>query len=82
VTGPADPPVGPVLDRVVTSGGLVACVDPGTGAVRAEETVRSQEGRFAVLLAADGGQVTAAVGTACYSGIVTIGAPRICWKGS
>jgi hypothetical protein len=62
---------------VATDGGLVACVNPATGRVRAEEVVTAQEGQGAVLLAA-GRKVTAVVSVTGYAGIVTISPPRAC----
>jgi hypothetical protein len=68
---------------VTTEDGLVACVNPATGKVRAEETVTAQEGQPASLLSADkaADKVTAVVGmTGGFAGIVTISPPRTCWN--
>jgi hypothetical protein len=60
---------------VATGGGLLACVNPRTGQVRAEETTRSQA---TILLAADraANTVFAVTGDA---GIAAISPPPICW---
>jgi hypothetical protein len=60
---------------VVTDGGLVACVNPATGKVRAEETIQGLAG---MLLAADRREVVAAVSVTGYAGIVAISPPRTC----
>jgi outer membrane protein assembly factor BamB len=58
---------------VTTDGGVVACVNPATGRVRAQETVTSQP----VLVAPDpaAGQIVVVGDT----GVVTITPPRDCW---
>jgi outer membrane protein assembly factor BamB len=67
---------------VTTDGGLVACVNPATGTVRAEETVTAQEGQLAVMLTADQGAdaVSVVVSVTGYAGLVTIRPPRTCWN--
>jgi hypothetical protein len=68
---------------VATDGGVVACVNPETGRVRAEETVPSQQGAAVFALAADGAarQVDAVVSNSTgFSGVVTISPPRTCWR--
>jgi len=67
---------------VATGSGLVACVNPVTGQVRADEIVRSQQGQPTILLAADSAahEVIAAITSPGYTGIVAISPPRNCWK--
>jgi hypothetical protein len=68
---------------VTTEDGLVACVNPATGRVRAEETVTAQQGQLAIPLAADraAAEVDAVVSvTGGFAGIVTISPPRTCWN--
>ena len=64
---------------VAAGGGLVACVNPVTGTVRAQETVTSQQGQSVIALAADGParQIAAVLGTA---GVVAISPPCSCWS--
>lgn len=67
---------------VATEDGIVACVNPATGRVRAEETVPPQEGAAISALVADGKarQVTAViVNPPGFTGVVTISPPRRCW---
>jgi hypothetical protein len=67
---------------VVTAGGLVACINPVTGAVRAQETVTSRTALLVFGLAADPEvrELAAVISTAGYTGVVTISAPRACWN--
>jgi hypothetical protein len=68
---------------VATDGGVVACVNPETGRVRAEETVPSQQGAAVFALAADGAarQVAVVISNSTgFSGVVTIRPPRNCWS--
>ena len=68
---------------VATEGGLVACVNPATGATRASKIVTAQEGQSDLLLAADrtAGQVIAVLSVyGGFSGIITIRPPRTCWN--
>lgn len=66
---------------VTTQTGLVACVNPATGRVRAAETVTSQAGQLGGLLVADGTarQVFGFLLNDGYSGLVSISPPRSCW---
>jgi hypothetical protein len=66
---------------VTTMTGLVACVNPATGRVRAEETVTSQAAQLGGLLVADGTarQVFGFLLNDGYSGLVSISPPRSCW---
>jgi hypothetical protein len=66
---------------VATQTGLVACVDPATGRVRAAETVTSAGAQLAGLLAADGaaGEVFGFVANDGYGALVSITPPRLCW---
>jgi hypothetical protein len=67
---------------VATEDGIVACVDPATGRVRAEETDPSQEGAAIMALAVAGAarQVAVAiVNPAGFTGVVIISPPRDCW---
>lgn len=63
---------------VATGSGLLACVNPLTGQVRADEIVTSQQAQPTTLLAADrtASKVFAVAGDA---GIVAISPPRNCW---
>lgn len=66
---------------VETDGGVVACVNPATGRVRAEETAAALQGGVDAL-AADGKarQVAAVIGDPeGFSGVVTISPPSSCW---
>lgn len=66
---------------VTTQTGLVACVNPATGQVRASETVTSQPAQLGGLLVADGTarQVFGFLLNDGYSGLVSISPPRSCW---
>ncbi len=66
---------------VTTLTGLVACVNPATGQVRASETVTSQSAQLGGLLVAGGTarQVFGFVTNTGYSGLVSISPPRSCW---
>jgi len=66
---------------VATSGGVVACVNPVTGIVRAQEVVRSMPAWSVFALAADprAEQVVAVISTTGYAGAVAISAPHACW---
>jgi hypothetical protein len=66
---------------VTTQTGLVACVDPATGRVRASETVTSQAAQLRGLLVADGAtrQVYGSVGNDGYNALVRISPPDSCW---
>ena len=66
---------------VTTQTGLVACVSPATGTVRASELVTSQAAQLSGLLAADGaaGEVFGLAANDGYGGLVTITPPRDCW---
>ncbi len=66
---------------VTTQTGLVACVNPATGRVRATETVRSQAAQLGGLLAADrpAWHVFGFVANDGYNGLVSISPPRSCW---
>lgn len=65
---------------VTTQTGLVACVNPATGLVRATETVTSQSAQPGELMA-DGTtrQVFGFVWNEPYGGLVSISPPRSCW---
>jgi hypothetical protein len=68
---------------VATDGGLVACVNPATGRVRAEEALPAQQDPVFSALAADGTtrQVDAVVSTSTgFTGVVAISPPRTCWR--
>jgi hypothetical protein len=62
---------------VTTLTGLVACVNPATGQVRASETVTSQPAQLGGLLVADG--TARQVFGDAYKGLVSISPPRSCW---
>jgi hypothetical protein len=66
---------------VTTLTGLVACVDPATGRVRASETVTSQAAQLGGLLVADGAtrRVYGLVGNDGYNALVSISPPDSCW---
>jgi hypothetical protein len=66
---------------VTTQTGLVACVNPVTGQVRAAETVTSQAAQLGGLLLADGAarQVFGFVENDGYTALVSISPPRSCW---
>jgi len=66
---------------VTTQTGLVACVNPATGRVRASETVTSQPVQLGGLLVADGTarQVFGFVTNTGYRGLVSVRPPRSCW---
>jgi hypothetical protein len=66
---------------VTTQTGLVACVDPATGRVRAAETVTSQSAQLGGLIVADSRtrQVFGFVANDGYSGLASISPPRSCW---
>jgi hypothetical protein len=66
---------------VATQTGLVACVNPATGRVRASETVTSQSAQLGGLLVADSAarQVFGFLLNDGYSGLVSISPPRSCW---
>jgi hypothetical protein len=66
---------------VATQTGLVACVNPATGRVRAAETVTSAAAQLGGLLVADGAarEVFGFVANDGYGGLVSIGPPRVCW---
>jgi hypothetical protein len=66
---------------VTTQTGLVACVNPATGQVRASELVTSQAAQLSGLLAADGAarQVFGLVANDGYGGLVSLSPPRSCW---
>jgi hypothetical protein len=66
---------------VATQTGLVACVDPATGRVRAAETVTSAAAQLGGLLAVDGAarEVFGLVANDGYGGLVSIIPPRGCW---
>jgi len=66
---------------VMTADGLRACLNPATGAVRAQESVLSAQGEPNTVLAANGatGEVTAVIGDSGGSAkVVGISAPRAC----
>ncbi len=67
---------------VATAGGLVACVNPVTGTVRAQETVTSPPALLVYGLAADPRvwELAAVISTVHYTGVVAIGPPRACWS--
>jgi hypothetical protein len=67
---------------VATSGGVVACVNPATGTVRAQEVVPSDPAWSVFALAADphARQLVAVISAPGYAGIVTISAPSACWN--
>ena len=66
---------------VTTQTGLVACVNPATGRVRAAETVTSTAAQLGGLLAADGAarHVFGLALNDGYGGLVAITPPRGCW---
>jgi hypothetical protein len=66
---------------VTTQTGLVACVNPATGQVRAAETVTSESAQLGGLLLADGTtrQVFGFVANDGYSALASISPPRSCW---
>ena len=66
---------------VTTQTGLVACVDPLTGQVRADETVTSPSAQLGGLLVADttARQVFGFALNDGYKGLVSISPPRRCW---
>ena len=65
---------------VTTQTGLVACMNPATGQVRAAETVTSQSAQLGGLLVADSTarQVLGFVTNDGHSGLVSISPPRSC----
>ena len=73
---------------VATTGGLLACVNPVTGQVRAQETVTSGQALGVYALAADAGarQVVAVTSTTSNTTgfttitVLTITPPRDCWR--
>ena len=68
---------------VATAGGLLACVNPGNGTVRAQEVVKSQPAQPVITLAADPQihQLAAVIGTpGGHAGVVSITPPRLCWS--
>jgi hypothetical protein len=67
---------------VATSSGVVACVNPATGTVRAQEVVPSDPAWSVFALAADphARQVVAVISAPGYAGVVSISAPGACWN--
>jgi hypothetical protein len=67
---------------VATSGGVVACVNPATGTVRAQEVVPSDPAWSVFALAADprARQLVAVISAPGYAGVVTISPPSACWN--
>jgi len=68
---------------VATAGGLLACVNPANGTVRAQEVVKSQPAQPVITLAADppAHQLAAVIGTpGGHAGVVSITPPRLCWS--
>jgi hypothetical protein len=65
---------------VATGSGLVACLNPATGATRAEQIVTSQAAQLWDLLAADHANQLAYGLTLGSEALVAITPPPRCWR--